>query len=196
MMVEGEKVKVGRYPIGITKFETYKPADVYTENCGMEIHRSSTKGEGICVGPWSAGCQVFSDYEEWKEFIAKAEKEQMNNGKFIYALIQLDDIPDDVMNNAIKGVSSASPKADQSKEDDSSAGNSGIESLSKLIKDEKEKMNSDEEKVINMYNSIVRSNKDWKNLLKAYGPSLWDDLDSFLSSSEIEQLTFRDKQST
>jgi hypothetical protein len=196
MMVEGEKVKVGRYPIGITKFETYKPADVYTENCGMEIHRSSTRGEGICVGPWSAGCQVFSDYEEWKEFIAKSEKEQMNNGKFIYALIQLDDIPDDVMSNAIKGVSSASLKTDPSKVEVSSGENSEIASLSKLIKDEKEKMNSDEEKVINMYNSVVRSNKDWKSLLKAYGPSLWDDLDSFLSSSEIEQLTFRDKQST
>jgi hypothetical protein len=104
MMVEGEKIKVGRYPIGVTKYETYKPAEVYTENCGMQIHRSSTKGEGICVGPWSAGCQVFSDYDEFKDFISKAEKEGMNASKFIYALIQLDDIPEEVMKSAMLGT--------------------------------------------------------------------------------------------
>ncbi|NBU97733.1 MAG: hypothetical protein EBS19_05865, partial [Spirochaetia bacterium] len=104
MMVEGEKISVGRYPIGVTKFETYKPAEIYTENCGMQIHRSSTKGVGVCVGPWSAGCQVFSDNEEWKEFISKAEKESMNAGKFLYALIQLDDIPDEVLKTAIIGL--------------------------------------------------------------------------------------------
>ena len=104
MMVEGEPIKVGRYPIGVTKFETYKPAEVYTESCGMQIHRSSTKGVGICVGPWSAGCQVFSDNEEWKDFISKAEKEQMNATKFYYGLIQLDDIPKEVMDDALKGL--------------------------------------------------------------------------------------------
>ena len=104
MLVEGEPIKVGRYPIGVTKFESYKPAEVFTESCGMQIHRSSTKGVGICVGPWSAGCQVFADYAEWKDFIAKAEKEQMNATKFYYALIQLDDIPKEVMESALKGL--------------------------------------------------------------------------------------------
>jgi hypothetical protein len=104
MMVEGEPIKVGRYPIGVTKFESYKPAEVYTESCGMQIHRSSTKGVGICVGPWSAGCQVFADNEEWKDFISKAEKEQMNATKFYYGLIQLDDIPKEVMDDALKGL--------------------------------------------------------------------------------------------
>jgi hypothetical protein len=104
MMVEGEPIKVGRYPIGVTKFESYKPAEVYTESCGMQIHRSSTKGVCICVGPWSAGCQVFADNEEWKDFISKAEKEQMNATKFYYGLIQLDDIPKEVMDDALKGL--------------------------------------------------------------------------------------------
>jgi hypothetical protein len=70
----------------------------------MQIHRSSTKGVGICVGPWSAGCQVFADYGEWQDFIAKAEKEQMNATKFYYGLIQLDDIPKEVMDDALKGL--------------------------------------------------------------------------------------------
>jgi len=104
MMVEAEKIKVGRYPIGVTKYETYKPAETYTESCGMQIHRSSTKGEGVCIGPWSAGCQVFSDYTEWQEFISKAEKESMNASKFIYGLIQLDDIPDEVLKSALIGL--------------------------------------------------------------------------------------------
>ena len=104
MMVEGQPIAVGRYPIGVTKFETYKPAETYTEPCGMQIHRSSTKGVGICVGPWSAGCQVFADNEEWKDFISKAEKEQMNATKFYYGLIQLDDIPKEVMDSALKGL--------------------------------------------------------------------------------------------
>lgn len=194
MMVEGEKVKVGRYPVGVTKFETYKPAEVYTENCGMEIHRSSTKGEGICVGPWSAGCQVFSDYEEWKEFISKAEKEQMNNGKFIYALIQLDDVPDEIMNNAIKGISSNVKPETSGKSN--KTGGSKISELVSFIKSEKEKTNSDEESVISRYNSVIKSDSDWQKLLSEYGSNLWDDLDSFLSSSELEQLNFRDKEST
>lgn len=104
MMVEGQPIAVGRYPIGVTKFESYKPAEVYTESCGMQIHRSSTKGVGICVGPWSAGCQVFADYTEWQDFISKAEKEQMNATKFYYGLIQLDDIPKEVMDDALKGL--------------------------------------------------------------------------------------------
>lgn len=113
MMVEAQPIKVGRYPIGVTKYETYKPADVYTENCGMHIHRSSTAGVGICVGPWSAGCQVFADNNEWKEFISKAEAEAMNGGKFIYALIQLDDIPKNVFDSALKGISASHSEEDQ-----------------------------------------------------------------------------------
>jgi len=110
MMVEAQKIKVGRYPIGVTKYETYKPAEEYEESCGMHIHRSSTNGVGICIGPWSAGCQVFSDANEFNDFISKANKESMNAGKFIYALIQLDDIPKEVLEAALTGVEYTGPK--------------------------------------------------------------------------------------
>jgi hypothetical protein len=211
MMVEGEKIKVGRYPIGVTKYETYKPADVYTEDCGMQIHRSSTKGVGVCVGPWSGGCQVFSDYDEFKDFISKAEREQMNAGKFIYALIQLDDIEEKVLQDAMNGISqedasslaigatgggqepdeTADGVQDTDVEDVDSQKLEKIASLSKFIKDEKEKYDSDEEAVIKKYNSIIKSDEDWKNLEKKYGSNLWSDLDSFLDSDEKEQLKFR-----
>jgi hypothetical protein len=107
MMVEGEKIKVGRYPQGTTKFETYKPSNQTTENCGMQIHRSSTKGKGVCVGPWSAGCQVFCDINEWNDFIAKAEKQTINNNKFFYALIEIDSIDPTVFSSALKGEQAA-----------------------------------------------------------------------------------------
>lgn len=111
MMVEGESIKVGRYPVGVTKFDTYAPSDKYTENCGMQIHRSSTKGVGICVGPWSGGCQVFADVNEFNDFINKAQSQTNNSGKFFYGLIQLDDIPKDVMDNALKGIDTSAPIA-------------------------------------------------------------------------------------
>lgn len=103
MMVEGEPINVGRYPIGVKKMDTYLPANKHKENTGMHIHRSSTKGKGVCIGPWSAGCQVFDDINEYDDFIKKAEKQTNNGKKFIYALIQLDDIPDSVMEKAMIG---------------------------------------------------------------------------------------------
>ncbi len=197
MMVEGEKIKVGRYPIGITKFETYKPADVLEESCGMQIHRSSTSGVGVCIGPWSAGCQVFANNSEWEDFISKAEKESMNRGKFIYALIQRDDIPDDVMKNAMTGISATqstsatTDSTEEGSEDVKKAKKKKIEKLAKFIEEEKEKTNSDEEAVISKYNKAIKSDDDWRELQNIYGSSLWSDLDSFLDSGEIKKLRFR-----
>lgn len=113
MMVEGEPIEVGRYPIGVTKFETYKPAKKSKESTGMHIHRSSTKGKGICVGPWSAGCQVFDDGNEYDDFISKASNQTNNGNRFIYALVELDDIPDNVMEKALKGEDSSSPSIEE-----------------------------------------------------------------------------------
>jgi hypothetical protein len=194
MLVEGEKIKVGRYPIGVTKYETYKPADVYEENCGMQIHRSSTKGVGICVGPWSGGCQVFADYQEFKELISKCERETMNANKFIYALINLDDIEPSVMENALKGISTKSTVTNEPVSSDKPKKESSekIEGLVNLIKSEKEKTNSDEDKVIAKYNEVIKSEDDMYKLIKLYGKNLWDDLDSFLSGSEIKKLNYRD----
>ena len=216
MMVEGEKIKVGRYPVGVTRYETYKPAEVSTEDCGMQIHRSSTKGVGVCVGPWSAGCQVFADYDEFKDFISKAEREQMNAGKFVYALIQLDDIEEKVLQDAMNGISAdqvsidSATGSDETSDEEDALGSTGaiedededaaeddvaktsqIAGLSKFIKEEKDKYNSDEEETIKQYNSVIKSDEDWKKLEKKYGSNLWSDLDSFLDSDELKKLKFR-----
>jgi hypothetical protein len=214
MLVEGEKIKVGRYPVGVTKYETYKPAGVFTEDCGMQIHRSSTKGVGVCVGPWSAGCQVFADYDEFKDFISKAEREQMNAGKFIYALIQLDDIEEKVLQDAMNGVSadmvsvvSATGSGatgddedeleiqDEEDSEENAEKTSQIDQLAKFIQEEKDKFNSDEEETIKQYNRVIKSDEDWKKLEKKYGSDLWSDLDSFLDSDEKKKLKFRNSKS-
>jgi hypothetical protein len=87
MMVEGQPIAVGRYPIGVTKFESYKPAEVYTESCGMQIHRSSTKGVGICVGPWSAGCQVLNDPKQYATLIAACKASGQKEAKHRASLV-------------------------------------------------------------------------------------------------------------
>jgi hypothetical protein len=110
MMVEAEPIDVGRYEIGVDKFDTYKPSKKSKEKTGMHIHRSSTKGKGICVGPWSAGCQVFSDPEEWKDFISKAESQTNNGPKFLYSLVELDSIPDELLRGSSELASRAKRK--------------------------------------------------------------------------------------
>lgn len=103
MMVEAEKTRVARYPLDVTKIDTYLPAKQYMENTGIQIHKSS-ETTGVCIGPWSAGCQVFANGSEFNEFITKAESQTKNGGQFIYALIELDSIPNDVMSSAMKGT--------------------------------------------------------------------------------------------
>jgi hypothetical protein len=113
MMVEAEPIDVGRYEIGVDKFDTYKPSKKSKERTGMHIHRSSTKGEGVCVGPWSAGCQVFSDPEEWKDFISKAEAQTNNGPKFLYSLVELDSIPEQKMSEFLRSSSALASAGDK-----------------------------------------------------------------------------------
>jgi hypothetical protein len=106
MGVEGEPVNVGRYDIGIKTYETYHPvASFKKQNCGMEIHRSSTSSVSPCVGPWSGGCQVFCDINEFNDFIAKAQAQTLNSKRFFYAIVELDMIDAKVWDDALKGLS-------------------------------------------------------------------------------------------
>ena len=117
MGVEGEAIRAGRYEVGTTKYDTYHPVKSFEkQNCGMEIHRSSTTAISPCIGPWSGGCQVFCDINEFNDFISKAQAQTVNSKRFFYAIIELDMIPDNIMNDAMKGLSSE--EAIAKKEDD------------------------------------------------------------------------------
>lgn len=92
-LVESESVEIYRYPKGTKSYkqvQTYKPGSKKKENVGMNIHRSST-GEttGICVGPWSAGCQVIGKGSDFDQLIGYCKGSGQTN--FLYALINSDD---------------------------------------------------------------------------------------------------------
>jgi len=102
MFLEGEPTKFYRYNKGIKQFDTYKPGQLQQEYIGLLIHRSSSS-KGVCVGPWSGGCQVFDEKSKFDEFIKKAEAQSSNQGRFYYALIELDSISDDDFSKLSKG---------------------------------------------------------------------------------------------
>lgn len=90
---EGENVGVYRYPKGTTSYEkggSYTPGSIMKEATGMHIHRSSTgENQGICVGPWSAGCQVLGKGDDFDSLISICK--ETGQEKFFYALVQEDD---------------------------------------------------------------------------------------------------------
>jgi hypothetical protein len=123
---EGEPVNIYRYPKGITSYEkggSYKPGQIMKEPTGMHVHRSSTGNvEGICVGPWSAGCQVLSKGDNFDALISRCE--ESGQDKFIYALVQEDDYLEfkaeiDKMREKIKNeqpsVASSTPPKEEKK---------------------------------------------------------------------------------
>lgn len=180
----------------------------------MQIHRSSTKGVGVCVGPWSAGCQVFSDYSEWQEFIGKANASSMNGSKFLYALIQLDDIPQNVLDYAMMGIAYSDELVSQAKSDADAANKKAIDDkaksdrkiqdqtdakkqksyskLAKYIRSERKSFNADEDDVINNWNNMITTSEDVAAISakykKLYNVNIWDDLDNFLTNSELSKL--------
>jgi hypothetical protein len=114
MLIEGEASKFYRYAKGTTKFETYKPGEMKKESIGLLIHRSS-KNKGVCVGPWSGGCQVFDELSKFDEFIKKLESQSSNQGSFYYALIEMDSISNEIFDKLAKGepiVASAEKKSE------------------------------------------------------------------------------------
>lgn len=60
---------------------------------GLNIHRASARRKSIRVDSWSAGCQVFADPEQFKEFMGLVHHASENFGKyFTYTLINSTDL--------------------------------------------------------------------------------------------------------
>jgi hypothetical protein len=203
LMAEAEPIEVGRYPIGTVKYETYKPVDKFKKQyCGMQIHRSSTGAPSPCIGPWSAGCQVFSDIKEFDDFIARAKKQTANSNKFIYALIELDsfyDKADELMKgSAVVAKEDKKKKEDKKSKDVSSApvNVTAIKKLANYISSSYSSINPDEESLISTYNSIIKSKRDADELIKqykeidTYKTGVRNALTSFMNNEEMARLKF------
>ena len=173
MMVEGEPISIGRYPEGVISFETYKPINIKSkQNCGMQIHKSS-KVRGVCVGPWSAGCQVFADGTEWDQFISKGESQTKNSGRFFYALIELDSFSDNEGRSALSAATMNSQeyaKWQSASKNTEKAPNVDIEYdvLSDTLYKAMKGPGTDEDAVYSALGSL-RNKDDWKNLVKTFG---------------------------
>lgn len=59
-----------------------------TGQFGINIHRAKAQGTTDQIDLWSAGCQVFADAEDFKEFLSLLEKQRSLYGNsFTYTLI-------------------------------------------------------------------------------------------------------------
>jgi hypothetical protein len=186
-LVQAGDMDIQRYKPTIKEFETYAPGGTDTGNgYGINIHRSSTE-RGVCVGPYSAGCQVFADGQDFLQFMSILKSASANAGEYLYALVQNDDL--------------AESGGGSDKEDDEKAAvadevdTADFEDIGGQIRNEIEKFNSDEEKIIDLYNGIVTSQKSAAAFSKfyqeTYSTDILKDLDRALDNKELEQIKYK-----
>jgi hypothetical protein len=94
-LIQNGEMEIERFKIGEKKaIDTYRPDDstkTTKPDLGINIHRGST-GNGVCVGPYSAGCQVFANGSDFDTFMSKMKSSTANGGNFLYALVENDEI--------------------------------------------------------------------------------------------------------
>ena len=91
-LIQNGSMDIQRFPLNTKEITTYTPGTPQSgTDFGINIHRSSAD-RGVCVGPYSVGCQVFADGNDFDTFMKTMKGSTANNGEFIYALIQKDDI--------------------------------------------------------------------------------------------------------
>lgn len=187
-LVQDGEMEINRFELSVPKIETYEPGKPDKDDSyGINIHRSSND-RGVCVGPYSAGCQVFADGKDFQDFMNRLKSAGGNAGKFLYVLIQNDDF-------------GGTTETEGSEEDTTETGTSSVDrteefkSVGDSLRAELDKSNSDEEALISTYNSAIASQKDASDFAKfykeEYGVEVIDDLDRALDNSELAQLKFK-----
>ncbi len=187
-LVQSGSTDVQRYKPTMKEFDSYTPGEKESgEGFGINIHRSSTE-RGVCVGPYSAGCQVFADGQDFANFMSILKASTANGGEFLYALVQNDDL-------ASKTENTDKEESEKGGEDTVEVSTEDFEDVGSQIKAELDKFNSDEEKLIQIYNGLVTDQKtagafaSWYQ--ETYNSNIIDDLDKALDNSELEQLKFK-----
>lgn len=178
-LVQAGEIDIQRFELNTESIETYRPGKPESGDAyGINIHRSSNE-RGICVGPYSAGCQVFADGSDFDDFMSKIKG--AGQSKYLYVLIENDDLP---------GESSSQPndEKDKVKEDRSEL----LAATAEKIRMDLEKSNSDEEGLIDWYNSAVKTKNDAKKISsiyqEEYSVDIYSDLKRALNNSEFARL--------
>ena len=184
-LLQAGPMDIQRFDLKTPTVSTYRPGQAETgAEFGINLHKSS-KDRGVCVGPYSAGCQVFADGKDFEAFMAKLKSSAQS--KFLYALIENDELSSPAAPAPPPGATGA--EADEEKEDNTE----GLKSTADKIREDLEKTNSDEEGLIKWYNSSVSSNEDAKKIAAIYQEkfkvNIFTDLKRALNDKEFAQLT-------
>lgn len=187
-LVQDGEMEINRFEISVPKIETYEPGKADKDDSyGINIHRSSND-RGVCVGPYSAGCQVFADGKDFQDFMSKLKASGANGEKFLYVLIQNDDFGGSTETDGEDVDTTETGTASQDRTEE-------FKSVGDSLRAELDKSNSDEESLISTYNSAIASKEDASAFAKfykeEYGVDVIDDLDRALNNSELEQLKFK-----
>jgi hypothetical protein len=208
-LLQSGEMEINRYELNTKEIKTYRPGNKSTgADYGINIHRSS-KDRGICVGPYSAGCQVFADGNDFSDFMNRIKAASQNNGVFLYALLENDELGNTGNAPGATGETGATGgteagSAETEKKNKKKTGDDDIEeggdsedrlrSAAKKIKNELDKWNSDEDLIIKTYNNAVTSSKMATKMRevydKLYAKDIIDDMDGALSNSELEKLEY------
>jgi hypothetical protein len=191
-LVQSGSMDVQRYKPTVKEFDSYEPGEKESgDDFGINIHKSSTE-RGVCVGPYSAGCQVFADGTDFANFMSILKGATANGGEFLYALVENDDL-------AASGT--ASDDEDKEDKEEVEGADSGevnteeFEDIGAQIRTELDKFNSDEEKIIDLYNGLVGNQKTATAFSKfyqeTYNTNVIDDLDRALDKSELEKIKYK-----
>ena len=184
-LVQTGEADIDRFKVGSTELTTYTPGNETKGLFGLNIHRSSQE-TGVCVGPWSAGCQVFANGSDFATFMSKMKSLTANGNVFLYALVENDTL---ISNTPTVSSKESDKESDKEAESEKSA---EFESTADSIYAELDKFNSDEDKLIDMYNSVVSDKSDASKMASAYrkkfNKDIIDELDRALSGSELKKL--------
>jgi hypothetical protein len=191
-LVQSGSMDVQRYKPTVKEFDSYEPGEKESgDDFGINIHRSSTE-RGVCVGPYSAGCQVFADGTDFANFMSILKSSTANGGEFLYALVEND--------NLASKTESTSDESDDKEGNDGGEGSGEVnteqfEDVAGQIRAELDKTNSDEDKLIQIYNELVTSasiaSKFAAFYPETYNVNVIEDLDNALSGSELKQLKYQ-----
>jgi hypothetical protein len=188
-LLQSGSMDVQRYRPTVKEFDSYEPGEKESgDDFGINIHKSSTE-RGVCVGPYSAGCQVFADGTDFANFMSILKGATANGGEFLYALVENDNL-------ASKTENMPDKSDDKEEKTDGEGGvevdTEQFEDVASQIRAELDKTNSDEDKLIQMYNDLVTSDKIASKFAafyqETYNVNVIEDLDNALSGSELKQL--------
>ena len=189
-LVQAGDMAIERFKVGSTELDKYNPGNPDKgSEYGINIHRSSQE-LGVCVGPWSAGCQVFANGTDFTNFMSKMKGATANGNSFLYALVENDVLAgkseeEITAANDKKGAESTASEVDSSQ----------FEDVGSQIRTELDKTNSDEDKLIQIYNGIATDAKAASAFAKwyqsTYNVNVIEDLDRALDKSELEKLNHK-----